>query len=243
MIRAVVTLLLLGAAALGALRFANALATVDVRTVRVFGDLTAAEGREVRDAVAETLARPGVIGVDAVARAIELLGWVGDVEVREQWPDVLLVRVDRQTLAARWGDEGDSYLTTGGNVVPVPPDERDPVLRELPVLKASHATSAEAMRLNTVLDDLALAANLRLDRLEQDEAGNWVAVVGALDLERQPRSGRVDVVLGNTGLRERFDRFLAVHEAVLGVRIDDVAYVDARYETGVAVRWKQAGSS
>ena len=129
---------------------------MDVRTVRVVGDLTEAEGGEVRQAVTETLARPGVIGVDDVARSVALLGWVGDVEVREQWPDVLLVRVDRQTLAARWGDADDSYLTTGGNIVPVPPDERDPVLRELPVLKASHATSAEAMRLNTVLDDLAL---------------------------------------------------------------------------------------
>ena len=236
MIRAVVTLLLVGAAALGALRFANALATVDVQTVRVFGDLSHAEGLEVRDAVADTLARPGVIGVDDVARSVESLGWVGDVEVREQWPDVLHVRVARQTLAARWGDDGESYLTTGGNVVPVPPDERDPVLRELPVLKASHATSAEAMRLNTVLDDLALAANLRLDRLQQDEAGNWIAV--ASPRETSPSVG-VEVVLGNRALRERFRRFLAVHDAVLKSRIEDVAQVDARYETGVAVRWKE----
>lgn len=229
MIRTVVTMLLVGAAVLGGLRFANALATWNVKTVRLAGELTLAEGQEVQEAVAGTLAQAGFNGAGDVARAVQGLGWVRDVQVRRLWPDMLDVRVSRQTLAARWGDVGLSYLTTGGNVVSVPPDEGDPVLRDLPVLKASHATSAEAMRLYTLLDGIARTGDLRLDRLEQNAGGKWIATV----------AGSVEVVLGSAELGERFRRFLVVHERVLGHGIADVERVDARYEAGVAVRWRQ----
>ena len=230
MIRAFVTMLLLGVAALGALRFANTLATVDVKTVRLAGDLTHGEGQEVQAAVAEVLARPGFNSASDVARAVEDLDWVREVQVRRLWPDVLHVMVSRQTLAARWGDDGEHYLTTGGNIVALPPEDRDPVLRHLPVLKASHASSAEAMRLNTLLDEIAQAGSLALDRLEQDEAGNWIATV----------SGGVEVVLGTSSLGERFRRFLVVHHRALRQEVARVERVDARYETGVAVRWRIA---
>jgi len=227
MIRAFITVLVLGGAALGALSFTNTLATVDVKTVRLAGDLTHAEGQEVQAAVASTLARPGFSGASDVVRAVEDLDWVRDVQVRRHWPDILHVSVSRQTLAARWGDDGELYLTTGGNVVALPPENREPLLRRLPVLKASHASSAEAMRLNTLLDEIAGTGNLTLDRLEQDETGNWIATV----------AGRVEVVLGNSSLGERFRRFLVVHQRALASEIARVARVDARYETGVAVRW------
>ena len=230
MIRAFITMLVLGAAALGGLRFANTLGTVDVKTVRLAGDLTAGEGQEVQAAVAATLTRPGFNGASDVARAVEGLDWVRDVQVRRLWPDVLHVVVSRQTLAARWGDGGELYLTTGGNVVALPPEDRDPLLRRLPVLKASRASSAEAMRLNTLLDEIGRAGNVTLDRLEQDDAGNWTATV----------AGGVEVVLGNSSLGERFGRFLVVHQRALEGDIARVARVDARYETGVAVRWRRA---
>ena len=221
-------MLVLGGAALGALRFADTLATMDVKTVRLAGDLTHAEGQEVQAAVAGVLARPGFDGASDVVRAVEDLDWVRDVHVRRLWPDVLHVTVSRQTLAARWGDDGELYLTTGGNVVALPPEDRDPLLRRLPVLKASHASSAEAMRLNTLLDEIARTGNLTLDRLEQNESGTWVATV----------AGGVEVVLGNASLRERFRRFQVVYQRALKTEIARVAQVDARYGTGVAVRWR-----
>ena len=230
MIRAFITVLVLGGAALGALSFANTLATVDVKTVRLAGDLTHAEGREVQAAVASTLAHPAFSGASDVVRAVEDLDWVRDVQVRRLWPDILNVTVSRQTLAARWGDDDELYLTTGGNVVTLPPEDRDPLLSRLPVLKASHASSAEAMRLNTLLDEIARTDNLTLDRLEQDETGTWIATV----------AGGVEVVLGSTSLGERFRRFLVVHRRALESEIARVARVDARYETGVAVRWLSA---
>lgn len=229
MIRAFVTMLLLGVAALGALRFADTLATVNVKTVRFAGDLTQGEGQEVQAAVAESLSRAGFDSAADVARAVEALDWVRDVQVRRVWPDVLHVAVRRQTLAARWGDGGELYLTTGGNVVALPPEDRDPLLSQLPVLKASHATSAEAMRLNTLLDGIARASQLSLDRLEQDETGNWIATV----------AGGVEVVLGNSSLGERFGRFLVVHRRALLRDSARVERVDTRYDTGVAVRWRR----
>ena len=230
MIRAVATTVLLAAAAIAGLRFVNMLATVDVKTVRLDGDLTQAEGQEVQEAVTGALTQPGIGTATDVVGAVQRLGWVRDVQVRRLWPDVLHVSVQRQTLAARWGDADHSYLTTGGDIVPLPADDRDPMLRQLPVLKAQHASSAEAMRLNTLLNEIAGAENLRLHRLEQDDAGHWTATLA---------SG-LPVVLGASDLGGRFGRFLVVYRQVLRYEIADVERVDARYKTGVAVRWKEA---
>ena len=230
MIRAVAAMLLLGACAVGVLRFVGTLATVE--SVRVAGELTRAQSREVEATIAETLARSKFTSADDVARAVAGLGWVREVQVRRQWPDTLHVRIGRETLAARWGD-GDSYLTTGGDIVPLPSDARDPEQRPLPLLNTSNASSAEAMELNTSLNEIARSASLTLAGLEQDEAGNWIATV----------ADGVPVVLGASGLRERFGRFLVVYRHGIGERMADVALVDARYETGVAVRWTPSAAS
>ena len=229
MIRSLSVMLLVAAAVMGALRFANALASVDVTKVRVTGELTSAEGLEVQGAVESSLARSGLRSAAVVADAVQALSWVRDVHVRRLWPDVLQVHVSRETLAARWGEVGHTYLTTGGNVVSLPGSVGEPLYDTLPVLEASHVGGAQAMRLNTLLNEAARSGGLQIDRLEQDDAGNWTATLAA----------GAEVVLGATDLGERFERFLVVYRQILGDDIVDVERIDARYETGVAVRWRQ----
>ena len=101
---------------LAAAYFANALAAIEVSDVRVEGQLSVAEGNQVRHAVADELAKPGLRTPTDVAAAVKALGWIREVRVRRHWPDALHVAVARETLAARWGE--DAWLTTAGNVVP-----------------------------------------------------------------------------------------------------------------------------
>ena len=112
MVRSLVWLALVAAAGFGGLRFAEAVATVDVGRVQLEGELTVPESREVQQAVSGVLSRPGKHGARDVAAAVESIGWVREVLVRMRWPDTLQVSVVRDTVAAGWGD--DAYLTTGG---------------------------------------------------------------------------------------------------------------------------------
>ena len=226
MVRSLVWLAVVAGAGFGGLRFAEAVATVDVGLVRLEGQLTAPESRQLQEVVDTVLSRSGAHGAREVAAAIESIGWVRQVLVRLRWPDTLHVAVVRDTLAAGWGD--DAYLTTGGDVVPVPSDSGDGPDADLPILSGSLSDGAETMRIYNLLNAPARSAGLRIVRLDEDGVGNWT--VGFAD--------GVDVVLGSVALRERFDRFLVVYRSELAESPERVARVDARYHTGVAVRWE-----
>ena len=224
MVRSVVWLAVVAAAAFGGLRFAEAVATVDVGRVQLEGELTVPESRQVQQAVVSVLAKPGMHGAREVAAAVEAIGWVRQVQVRRRWPDTLQVSVVRDTLAASWGD--DAYLTTGGDVVPVPPSEGGPD-SDLPILSGSLSDGAETMRVYNLLNGSVHALGLRIVRLEEDRVGNWTVAF----------ADGMEVVLGSTALRERFDRFLVVYRRELADAAKGVVRVDARYHAGVAVRW------
>ena len=226
MVRTLVWLAVVAAAVFGGLRFAEAVATVDVGLVRLEGQLTVPESREVQEAVATVLARPGAQGAREVAAAVESIGWVREVQVRLHWPDTLHVEVVRDTLAARWGD--DAYLTTGGDVVPLPWDADDGTDSDLPILSGSLSDGAEIMRIYNLLNAPARAVGLRIVRLDEDGVGNWTVAF----------ADGLQVVLGSIALRERFDRFLVVYGKELAESSERVVRVDARYHTGVAVRWE-----
>lgn len=225
MVRSLVWLAVVAGAGFGGLRFAEAVATVDVGLVRLEGQLTVPESREVQEAVATVLSRPGVQGAQEVAAAIESIGWVREVLVRFRWPDTLHVEVVRDTVAAIWDDE--SYLTTGGDIVPVPTGSSEGPDSDLPILSGSLSDGAETMRIYNLLNAPARAAGLRIVRLDEDGVGNWTVAF----------ADGTEVVLGSMALRERFDRFLVVYGKELAESSERVVRVDARYHTGVAVRW------
>ncbi len=225
MIRVALSIVVVAAAVVGGLRYADALATIGVSRVSVEADLTESELDQVRQAVAAELARPGVRGVSHVAAAVERLGWVHHVRVRRQWPDGLHVAIVRETLAASWGEEG--FLTTGGVVVPVPPGiDRQPP-DDLPVLKASLSDGFHAMDVYNLLSGSARYAGLRIVRLEESRAGSWTVELG----------DGSEVVLGSKALRARFERFLAVYRSALRDTVAKAERVDTRYHAGVSVRW------
>ncbi|MDE0177012.1 MAG: cell division protein FtsQ/DivIB [Gammaproteobacteria bacterium] len=226
MVRSLVWLAVVAVAGFGGLRFAEAVATVDVGLVRLEGQLTVPESRQVQEVVDTVLSRPGPHGARDVAAAIESIGWVRQVMVRLRWPDTLHVAVVRDTLAAGWGD--DAYLTTGGDVVPVPSDSGVGRDSDLPILSGSLSDGAEAMRIYNLLNAQARAIGLRIARLEEDGVGDWSVAF----------ADGMEVVLGSTALRERFDRFLVVYAKELADSSERVVRVDARYHTGVAVQWE-----
>lgn len=221
------------AAVAGGLGLVGALATLDASVVRVAGDLSDAENRQVRDAVAAALTRPGLPAAADVVAAVEALGWVREVQVRRHWPDALHVWVQRETVVAHWWP--DAWLTTGGNVVLAVPGGEQPhvtaqELASLPTFHASAASGPDAMHVFALLNDAARADGLRVIRLDEDENGTWTATFA--------NGGRV--VLGGTDIHERFTRFATVYRAALQNALVPFEQADARYDAGVAVRWRTA---
>ena len=206
---------------------ATGLPIPDVQVVRIEGDLTSAERQQVRGAVDAALSASDWASASGLAGAVQALGWVREVRVRRQWPDALHVAVRRHTVAARWGDDG--WLTAGGEVVPTPHGVDAFHAGPLPVFDTVHADAPRAMRVFGLLNTSAEAAGLAVEGLFEDASGNWTAVV----------ANGVPLLLGARDLRERFARFAAVYRAELIAAGRPIERVDARYDGGIAVRWRR----
>jgi len=210
----------LGAGAHGVVAFLRA----PVEVVRIEGNLTEAEQDQVRSVVMETLQDP-MADVNDVVDELSTLGWSRDVRVRRVWPGAIHVRMEHETLSAQWGE--GSYLTTSGEVVdlPAPPDE------PLPALRGKLSEPVAAMQTFQVLDEDLAAAGLGLRSLAENDLGEW----------RLELSNGLSVLLGERDLKTRLERFLVVYDKALAGQLDRVELVDARYESGVAVRWRRDG--
>lgn len=206
-------------------------APVDV--VRVAGGLSAAERAEVEAAVGGALAASPWGVATRVAGAVDGIAWVREVRVRRQWPSALHVAVQRETIAARWGEDG--WLTASGHLVAslggdTPAAAWQPP-QNLPRLDAAFADGREAMRVFGLVNEAAAAGGLAVAQLQEDAAGQWIATLRG---ERP-----VTVVLGSEQLAARMQRFAGVYRQALRYA-DDIDQADARYDRGVAVRWAPA---
>ena len=212
-------------ALLATLYFVSAVANMNVSVVRLEGELSAAEGEQVRHAVASELGKTGLRTTADVAEAVKALGWIRQVRVRRHWPDALHIDVARETLAARWGE--NAWLTTSGHVVPAA-DANAQRFANLPILRTARADAPRAMQVFNLLNESAAGAGLRLVRLEESAGGEWTVHF----------ANEIEVMLGATDLSDRFARFIAVFHARLRDAERRLGTVDARYDPGVAVRWQ-----
>ena len=129
-----------------------------------------------------------------------------------------------EPLAARWGIE--KFVTTGGEVVGTP---GLPVAEEaLPMLSGTLSTSAETMQVYGKLSARLAEVGLTLKTLRETDVGGWELTL----------ANGVTVMLGAEDVNGRLERVLAVYADALNHQIARVDRIDARYGSGVAVRWR-----
>lgn len=193
---------------------------VPIERVKVEGRLAEAERVQVRRVVDASL-NGGMLGadLDELRIAIEALSWPRFVTVRRVWPAGLQISVEKAMVVARWNQ---AYLTADGQVVEMPTDQLG-----LPILNCATSQPKAALETYLRLSIIASDAGLALAMLEENELGEWML--------KFPNG--VSLMLGSERLSERFERFVVVYRQQLQARFDQVAHVDARYASGVAVRW------
>ena len=209
-----------------------------VRVVKVEGQLAESEAAEIRRRIGRAL-DGGLLTMD-VARLRERvmeLSWPGEVSVRKVWPDTIVVRVARRTVVARWAGAG--YLTPAGEIVSTP---NGPV--DVPVFNCALSSPREAMEVYRYLQGMTAEAGLVIERVTENEIGEWqlsLAERGALPAGMEHATGTPGptVMLGADSLRERTRRFLVAWSRFLKDRAEAVDYVDLRYGSGIAVRWRE----
>lgn len=159
--------------------------------------------------------------------ALQNQPWIQRVRVRRHWPDGVFVHVKEQVPVARWGDS--ALVTADGTIVQPPPGEPAAAIKALPLLQGPEARAAEMValleRLSARLDPLGQQA----ESLRLDISGDWLLRL---------RDG-LQLRFSHRGERQQLGRYVkTIHPAMVS-RLQQVAYLDLRYDGGFAVGWRE----
>lgn len=197
---------------------------VPIEVVEVSGELTAAERARAVEVVAAFLPA-GLVSLDTRALRTRLAAesWIDAAAVRRRWPNGLEIRIAPEVAVARW--QGDALLSSRGAVI-------EPLeiigVDSLPHLAGPPGSAPDVMRVFQLVSDVLRPLDLEIEALKQDEVG---------DVRVRTRDG-VQISLGADRHVARLRRLTAVIGSQLRGRMEDVVSLDARYDNGIAVAWR-----
>lgn len=195
-----------------------------IEEIRIEGQLSDQE-RELLQVALDPHGDANILSVrlDDVVADVTALGWPQNVSVRRQWPDTLILRINKQGVIALWND--DRYLTNNGRVI----DQAD-VPNTLPSIAAEAVAPEAALAVLQQLDEVARLHGLRIAQLNHSVAQGWWLLQDdgvRINLGRgHPRSQLVD----------RYQRFLRVRAQLPVEQLATLEYADVRYANGVALK-------
>jgi len=194
-----------------------------INTIVIEGDLTLAEQVAMQKHIG-TLDLPGILSLalPRLETQLQQMDWARRVDVRRRWPNKLVIYVYKESPVAQWDDH--TFLSADGDILQLP-DQYD----QLPRLSAQLSSPRESMEIFRLLQQYAARQGLEILELTETAQGEWH--VGF-------ESGTV-VRLGAVELEARMSRFLSAYTNIIQQQRRPVAYVDARYPSGVAVRYSE----
>ena len=207
----------------------NAFLTVKslpVQRISVTGELEHTQAQAVQDMVQPGLAG-GFLSADLqqIRRQLEGLPWIYEASVRRRWPAALEIHVVEETPIARWGQDG--FLNHEGGVFR---SRKSGEWDSLPLLTGPEGTAQSLMTKYQRLVEILAPLNLSLEQLTVDKRGQVEAVL----------HGGIQMNLGGEDFLDRMHRFVAIFTRELAERRNEITRVDLRYESGVAVAFRES---
>lgn len=161
------------------------------------------------------------IDVDSVHQQIEAMPWVYRASVRKRWPNTLNIHVVEEIASARWNN--DSLLNQYGQAFDARLEDA-----ALPNLFGPGGSEKTALQGYRAMQTLLNSENLTIEELYLSERFAW---------NIRLKNG-VKLNLGRSEFVDRLQRFVDVYP-LLKQQDKQIEYVDLRYDTGLAVGWKQ----
>ncbi|WP_421132207.1 cell division protein FtsQ/DivIB [Alteromonas sp. A079] len=170
-------------------------------------------------------AQPGsffALDVNDVFELVEAQPWVYRASVRKKWPNTLKIYLVEQQPVARWNEDlllnpyGDTFDDEGQNV-------------SLPNLFGPGGSEKTALEGYNAMHALISTTEMTIEELSLSERFAWqVQLANGIKLN-----------LGRQEFIDRLQRFIDIYP-LLAQQERSVKYIDLRYDTGVAVGWKDS---
>lgn len=205
---------------------------VPLKRLVVQGELRYVTPTDVREALVEANGMP--LGsffsadVNELRAQVEAMPWVEKASIRKEWPDILKVFVVEQVPLAHWNanQRDDALLNQAGEVFYA---DKSGLTLDLPYLAGPDHAVAEAVKQYRELNELLQLNGFNVAQLELSER---------FSVELALAQGTV-LRLGREALLERIQRFIDLYPELEEHKEAPIDAIDLRYDTGVAVRWKE----
>lgn len=189
------------------------------------GDLVYTSTDEVRDALTgDEVGSFFAADVNTLRQRVEALPWIYSAAVRKEWPGRLRIYLVEQVPLAVWNE--DELLNRYGEIFA---GRVEQVEAELPHLQGPSQDVNEVLR--------------QYERMNQLLAMNGYRVTGLTMTERfsvdVTLSNGITLRLGREARLQRIQRFIDLHNRLESSDERAIDYVDLRYDTGVAVGWRE----
>ncbi|MEM8562742.1 MAG: cell division protein FtsQ/DivIB [Pseudomonadota bacterium] len=201
------------------------LQAIPVQHIVVKGELENTRNEMIQDMV-----QPALVGgflysdLQRIRTQLEALPWIYRATVQRRWPDALEIHVIEQLPIARWGNS--DFLNHEGDVFRSGDNQQ---WQDLPNLQGPAGSAKALVSGYKRIADILKPLQMKVASLKIDERGQIDVVM----------NNGMQLKLGNEDFLERMHRFLAVYRSDLSNRAADIERIDLRYETGVAVAFKQ----
>ncbi len=149
--------------------------------------------------------------------------WVKNIKARKVWPNTLLVDVEEHQP---WLNLNNKQLISREGVVFKPANANEFI--ELPLLMGQYGELEDLLSMYHFFTEQMPSNEFRISKLSFNSHNGWT-----MWLENE-----IALYLGKQQLTERLERFLIVLEEMKQHKRSQVAYIDLRYQSGVAVGWK-----
>ncbi len=160
-----------------------------------------------------------------IKKEVQEVPWVEAVTINRVWPNSIVLNVKEQKAIARWGDEG--FINQYGEIVKTNQIQE---LGKLPVLHGREELSREITETYIEVAELFSESGVVLRGLSMDDKRSW-----RLELNKD-----IELVLGRENVIQKLRNFLYVYELKLKQQENEIEKIDLRYQSGLAVKWKEA---
>lgn len=161
--------------------------------------------------------------ISDIQKQLEDKPWVYSASIRKHWPDTLKIHIVEQTIVASWN--GKALLNRFGEIINVIPSEQDNFI----ALSGDDKQSEEVLNTYLQLNQLLEPSHYRIAALFSDKRNATELVL---------KNG-ISLNLGKEQKLERIQMFLnAFPRIAQKYDINTIEYVDLRYDTGLAIGWK-----
>lgn len=197
-----------------------------VLEVKIAGDLYFQDKDQIQSVLLTELSK-GFYGlsVNRLKKNLLSLSWIQASEVKRVWPDAIQIELTERKPLVIWNQT--SLISSQGDLFVAKHNKEMASLENLPKLDGPEGRHSLVWQNYLVMEKVLEPMGLKISKITLSQRGSWEIIL----------ENNLKIILGTREVLPRLRRFVRSYDKLISQRPNQIAYVDLRYTSGMAVGW------